>query len=409
MTTPLVIKQTGTIYKKCDTAAHKPDTNTRCAAGRCQHTCTDTGQCPHAWTLRYYSEGKQREASYQDEIRNGKVVYGSGLKKAQDAQLQMSTDKRAGDRVFADFKTSGKEKFTDTAKEWIKSRSVSEDSKTSYLGNLNKHIAPVFGDSTLSQVAVSRDRAQAILNGMVEAEASITPRRITRMILEGTLDEAVKAKKIREHLLSDLSVGKDEGTKKDKSDFVFPAKSQVQKVAGMCGIVIWLMRGLGLRIEEACGVRREDFIMVGKSPVLRLKWQATRNGKKLVPLKKRKRGDYRDIPVPGWLWKMVKDLPAGPLCPGKNGTYLTYGIAYRAFTDARDKAGIPEEFTFHSLRHAYASALLAANVSITDLAEWMGHEDIDTTYRTYGHLLKSSASRAVAALDAEYEQWGKTA
>ncbi len=45
--------------------------------------------------------------------------------------------------------------------------------------------------------------------------------------------------------------------------------------------------------------------------VLRVFEQATRNGKNTVPLKHRKAGEYRDIPVPSYLWEMVKDLPDG--------------------------------------------------------------------------------------------------
>lgn len=50
--------------------------------------------------------------------------------------------------------------------------------------------------------------------------------------------------------------------------------------------------------------------------ILRVYQQATRDGREAAPLKKRKRGEYRDIPVPTWLWDMVRELPGGPLTPG---------------------------------------------------------------------------------------------
>jgi integrase len=124
-----------------------------------------------------------------------------------------------------------------------------------------------------------------------------------------------------------------------------------------------------------------------------------------VPLKSRKGGDYRDVPVPGWLWQMVKDLPAGPLCPGRERRYMTYRTQQKKFQSEAAKAGIPAGFTPHSLRHAYASALLARRVPISDLAVWLGHRDINTTYATYGHLVPSALGQAVAALDAEYAGW----
>jgi hypothetical protein len=60
------------------------------------------------------------------------------------------------------------------------------------------------------------------------------------------------------------------------------------------------MRGCGLRIEEALAVSKEDFIEGGT--VLRVMWQASKNGRQRERLKHRKRGEYRDVPVPSWLW-----------------------------------------------------------------------------------------------------------
>ena len=69
----LALNRTGVVFKKCDRASHKPDSNKACAADTCQHTCSDVERCPHAWTLRYWAEGKQRERSFKDEVRHGRT------------------------------------------------------------------------------------------------------------------------------------------------------------------------------------------------------------------------------------------------------------------------------------------------------------------------------------------------
>ena len=48
--------------------------------------------------------------------------------------------------------------------------------------------------------------------------------------------------------------------------------------------------------------------------------------------------------------------------------YQLYGTVYERFTSAAKIAGIPEGFTPHSLRHAFASAMLGKGVPITDIA-----------------------------------------
>lgn len=99
----LAANRTGVIFKKCDMSNHRPETVKLCAAGICQHTCKpDTiEKCKHAWTLRYWVNGRQAEKSFRDKIRNGRVVYGSGRKLAQDFQLKLTVDKRSGDITFA--------------------------------------------------------------------------------------------------------------------------------------------------------------------------------------------------------------------------------------------------------------------------------------------------------------------
>jgi integrase len=167
---------------------------------------------------------------------------------------------------------------------------------------------------------------------------------------------------------------------------------------------VWLMRGCGLRIEEALAVEKKDFRDEGT--ILRVHQQATPDGKGTGPLKKRKRGEFRDIPVPTWLWDMVKELPEGPLMPGnRDRKYQQYNTVYERFMNAAEKAGIPRGFTPHSLRHAFASVMLGKGVPITDVAQWLGHRDVRVTFRIYRHLVPSAAARAIAVLDEEYAEW----
>ena len=118
------------------------------------------------------------------------------------------------------------------------------------------------------------------------------------------------------------------------------------------------------------------------------------------PLKARKPGEYRDIPVPGY----ARDAAAGLGAAG----YLfdcTHTRLNRAFAKAVKAAGL-ERFTPHSLRHVFASVCLANGVPITDVSRWLGHRNIQVTY---GHLVPDSWDQARAVLDAEFDQWSHAA
>lgn len=53
----------------------------------------------------------------------------------------------------------------------------------------------------------------------------------------------------------------------------------------------------------------------------------------------------------------------------------------------------------HQLRHFYASVQLSHQVSVRELADYLGHADPALTLRTYTHLMPTSHARSRAAID----------
>lgn len=101
--------------------------------------------------------------------------------------------------------------------------------------------------------------------------------------------------------------------------------------------------------------------------------------------------------------RWLKTFQTALCCPvGTERGIRPTAVVSNRFEAVRKAVGIAEGFTAHSLRHAFVSALLARGVPITDVAAWLGHREISVTYRVYGHLVPSAASRARAALDAEF-------
>jgi len=62
-------------------------------------------------------------------------------------------------------------------------------------------------------------------------------------------------------------------------------------------------------------------------------------------------------------------------------------------------ADLPGRFSCHSLRHTYASMLLAAGVSPAYVQEQLGHASIELTVGTYGRWLRKRAPGALNILD----------
>ncbi|MGW2181523.1 tyrosine-type recombinase/integrase [Streptomyces sp. NPDC001732] len=68
---------------------------------------------------------------------------------------------------------------------------------------------------------------------------------------------------------------------------------------------------------------------------------------------------------------------------------------------AKKKAGITRKLNPYSRRHFFASNCLSKGVPITDVAEWMGHSNINLTSRIYRHLTPTSVGRAARLLKEE--------
>jgi integrase len=56
------------------------------------------------------------------------------------------------------------------------------------------------------------------------------------------------------------------------------------------------------------------------------------------------------------------------------------------FKAAVVKAGLSPKFSFHSLRHTYASQLIQAGTPLTVISDQLGHVSTNTVSRTYGHM-----------------------
>ncbi|MDH3644285.1 MAG: site-specific integrase [Gammaproteobacteria bacterium] len=75
-----------------------------------------------------------------------------------------------------------------------------------------------------------------------------------------------------------------------------------------------------------------------------------------------------------------------PLFPRKDGKHWPYRHYRHVFRAALDRAGLAKDFTFHGLRHTYASQLVQSGMPLSEVAAQLGHADASTVIKTYGHL-----------------------
>lgn len=133
-----------------------------------------------------------------------------------------------------------------------------------------------------------------------------------------------------------------------------------------------LLYGCGLRISEALSVSKSDlqnqnFITIrGKG-----------NKERIVPM----------LPI---VLKRIDDYIAAcpygirddePLFLGARGGTLNPRIVQRQMEKIRNLMQLPDNLTPHSLRHSFATHLLAAGTDLRSIQELLGHASLSTTQR----------------------------
>jgi len=147
----------------------------------------------------------------------------------------------------------------------------------------------------------------------------------------------------------------------------------------------------GLRVSEAAALRVSDIDFIRGIVTPARQWPD-------APLKTK--GSAAPIPIPSELALMLSASVAefgGEMMVPNGQPWLIE----RAVRDAREKVeGLPETFTYHDLRHYYASALIASGVSIKTLQARMRHASARTSLDTYGHLMPDADESTRAAIGA---------
>jgi integrase len=262
-----------------------------------------------------------------------------------------------------------------------------------------KKVAPALAGKSLGWVADHRREIEDLINGL----RGTTYHRRLRAIIVGCCNTAVKAGDIHSHRLRGLDIGKD--VRVTPAKFYPASDEEIERLATEIGpdyaLLICLGRYAGLRIGEALGVNRADVIAKRSGNrivrVLRVSRQRMADGS-LDVLKSKQAHESRDIPLVPVLADMLASAPADA-----EGYYFPHawrGSAQKRFLHARKRAGLPDGFTFHKLRHIFASDAISRGVPLTKVSTMLGHMSVDITSKIYVHWLPADDDAILAMLSA---------
>ncbi len=174
------------------------------------------------------------------------------------------------------------------------------------------------------------------------------------------------------------------------------------------GILLCLYSGM--RIGEICSLKWSDvdtdggLINVDRT-VLRIKNTEAR-GKQpktiIVTGAPKTESSRRAIPVPKQICKLLKSegksMPGNYYVATRSEKLMEPRRYYEKYKQILKKCGITANYTFHALRHTYATRCIEAGIDPKVVSELLGHSSVTITLNRYVHPTMEMKKRSVERL-----------
>ncbi len=100
-----------------------------------------------------------------------------------------------------------------------------------------------------------------------------------------------------------------------------------------------------------------------------------------------------------------KQTDQTPICT-VDGSFMRPSKVSEAFSEMRNRLGLPKNTSFHTLRHTHATWLLMDGVDMRTIQERLGHSEVSTTLKTYSHVMPGRDQAAAQAFANRRNQLG---
>ncbi|MFB8267332.1 tyrosine-type recombinase/integrase [Streptomyces sp. NPDC055955] len=354
--------------------------------------CTRPSRCPHPYAIRYRdATGRQREEA--------------GYATQDDALEQLAklyTDKRTTPARQAELKRElGNKHFGEYASLWLgRQRHYAPGTVRTISQLLGSQILPVlesrrinsFAPTVIDDFIMSMDESRV---GQATQQNAFDT--LKKILLDahrrgGIIDDPFAGVIPPEYIPRQITIPT-------------PDEIHALKEAGSDGLALFidLMRGCGLRNGEAFAANINRMVA---DDVYRVTEQIDGVKRVRARLKHRRPGEFRETPLPATVRESLLRYEKqhgtdeeGYLLRTQRSPYWAHTTLDYQWNAAKKRAGITRKLNPYSLRHFFASNCLSRGIPITDVAEWMGHKDINMTFRIYRHLMPASIGRAARLLE----------
>lgn len=330
---------------------------------------------------------------------NGKATYGYIYAKTYSEVKQRLALAKAGN-LESNSQTSSHIPFKHWADEWLISIQprIKESSNIKYNNLLQKYVLPILGDKELSQLShcyiqnycnellANGGRNKKGLSPKTVADILSLLRCILRFSAERTQCPVCDAKNIiiKQKTTKMKILSRDEQAKLCKFLFKYPSCKNI-------GILMCLFTGM--RIGEVCALKWKDISLSEKIVYVNKTMQRIQNSNgterktKIVITQPKSSCSIRAIPLPDTIVDILSINQQTDKCyvlTGKENIYIEPRNMQYHFKKVLNQCDM-DSFSFHSLRHTFATRCVEVGFDVKSLSEILGHASINITMNRYVH------------------------
>ena len=369
-------------------------------------------------TINRRSDGRW-EGKYTVQTVNGpkrKTIYGKGYEEVRQKLAKAVADRDSGIVFDADELRVAEwldSWLKDTLKPLVTAGKMAHSTYVRYEGIVCRHLSPALGHRKLKNLT----RAEVRRLYREKAE-QLSPRSVD--YIHVTLQKAL-SQAMRDDLIPrNVAAGERPRSTRNREEIKALSSGQAAKLVGAARgtrneALFVVALHTGLRQGELLGLKWKDIDLEGRRLSVRRALKPTDHGldfgppknkasRRAVPLTKtavaalrghrsRQNGERLRL---GDLWE-----DDGLVFPNRVGRPLDHNnLYYRDYKRLLEAAGLAGEgFTFHSLRHTFATELFNQRKRPKVIQSLLGHSSITQTMDTYSHLLDDVDDDEVGGLD----------
>lgn len=341
--------------------------------GRSRSKLTSRWYPPEGWSQRAIDrELTKVAAEFERRCDNGEIISRAEQKEIDFQQKQeaakIQTLRQYGERVFMP----------------AKAVVISENSRSSFQGNLDRWIYPALGDLKMPDITAANISA-LLLDMQAQGKAHATCIKVYT-VLKSLFKMAYMTDVIEKDPMSKVE------RPKQRKDEACAHEPEAYTIAEMQYILLclekeplkWrtyirLLADTGIRRGECCGLQWKyvDF----KENTITIAGNLCYTPQKGVYLDSPKNGKTRTIDVDPDVISLLQQL---------RQQQAEHAIS--AFVFSQDNS--PEPMHPHKLRHTFASVAITNGADVASVSEKLGHSDKAVTLRMYTHADQESMKRA---------------